>query len=208
MQFAFHFFAISGILCYFAIRGNYFFCGAALVAYGIGLYYSLGKKVFPINGRKERQLALFLFIAACLSYRPFEVFSTSILDSFLRFLIAMQILRLFKRRNPRDQAFSLLCTLMVIAGCSTIYEGVGFAFFLILYLFVGPYALLYYVLESCARGAGRGFRLDGRLVGKMTGATLATCLLTVFFFLAIPRFGTGLRLWHFGTQGVSGTKAG
>jgi protein-glutamine gamma-glutamyltransferase len=123
--------------------------------------------------------------------------ATSLLDGFVRLLLALLLYRLFTRRSLRDaRDVGFLAFFMLVAASSVAFD-VAFLGVFLVFLVVGVWTfMLHHVLSEAERVGGlapaavmeRG-RLAPPLLGLSLAAAAATLAVTAVFFFLIPRVG-------------------
>ncbi len=122
----------------------------------------------------------------------------SLLDGFVHLLLFAIFYKLYTRRTLRDSRDLVLLSFFTLVGASTLTVSVGFLLIIVVFLLVGTWTLsLYHVMweaehrapEQASALADFHGQVPRSLLGLSAVASLASLLLTLFFFFIIPRVG-------------------
>jgi len=125
------------------------------------------------------------------------IFKAPPVQEVIHFLLALQAVKLSAPKKRRDWLQLYLLSFFSVLSAAALSVEVSFAFIFVLYLFTAPWVLVVFHLKEAMEKVGKDPEAETRLlgwpliglVGKISGCLFVFMLI---FFIALPRFGTGL----------------
>ena len=135
--------------------------------------------------------ALLVALAALGMAVEIVALAPAMLDAFTHLLLFLLLVKLYTRRTLRDARDIAFLAFFMLVAVSPATTSVAFLGLFVVFLVVGTWLLLlrHLLTEAESAPAAAALRVRRDLIGLSLAASAATIVITIVFFLVIPRVG-------------------